>query len=311
MQKHLPWLLASLLFISQTGYAQPLSSLLGKYTSTNGVGYLQPLNNAFSLNFNSGFAHSARVPHNAFRVTLSLETMLSVVPEGSKTFMATTDDYFTPQQTAEVPTIFGSTQGAKVAGDGGTFYQFPGGVGTSYLPLAIPQLSIGGVFGTEVTTRFGAYDAGGDVGKFSYLALGGRHSLSQYMGKSFPVDISIGAYWQKLNWESELQNRPYLSFKSLFFQALIGKSFGVFHLYGGPGYEMGESTMNYTSSSGSSPVDISLNFTEINLMRFTAGMGLNLGPLFISTDYSLAKIQVWHTSIGLNIGKKDRPTYGK
>lgn len=284
-------------------FSQSIGIVLGKYTNANGNAFLEPLMDAATLGMQTGYAYDARVPKNAFRVVIGMHTMMGFVTPNQKTFMATTDGFFTPQQTVEAPTVLGSPEGATATGDGGTYYQFPGGAGLQYLPFSAPQLGISGVFGTEVVGRFAAF-SNADFGGFTFYSVGIRHSISQYFGDNPPVDLSVGYYNNAFRVKVLDQPENNLDFSSNLVQLLAGKHFGVFHVYGGGGYQFGESTATYFDED--TETTLAQVYEDQNFVRFLLGMGLDLHPFFISTDINLGTMPIWHTTLGFNIGKKDR-----
>jgi hypothetical protein len=99
-------------------------------------------------------------------------------------------------KTAEVSTLFGPTDPVEVTGDAGTVYVFPGGLNVSMLPFAVPQLTVGSVFGTDLTVRYFAYSTNEDIGKLNLFSWRLRHSISQYV-PVLPLDLAVGFYCQQ------------------------------------------------------------------------------------------------------------------
>ncbi len=289
-----------LLFTQLGSRAQEVEDLLAKYTSENGTGYMQPFANAFGANLNSGFFHNAYIPKKGFRMQIGLVTTLALIKDEDKVFSATTDDFFTPQTTIEAPTIFGSTEGVSVEGDGGTVYNFPGGLSVDMLPLAVPQATLGGLFGTEVLVRFFAADLGEDVGKLDLLGLGARHSIDQYLPDNFPVSIAVAYYWQKLSLENFVEN------ETSFIAAQASFRKGPLIIYGGPGYESSNMVISYTFESGDVSEEIVLDLESNNSLRFTAGLALQLGPLYINTDYNVGNQNILAAGLGFTFGKNKK-----
>ncbi len=302
MEKLFKLLVGSLLTlsISTSLQAQEIEDFLAKYTSENGSGYMQPFANAFGANLNSGFFHNAYIPKQGFRLQLGLVTTMALIKDEDKVFSATTDDFFTPEQTVTAPTIFGSTEGVSVNGEGGTVYNFPGGLSVDLLPLAVPQVTVGGLFGTEVLVRFFAADIGEDVGQLNLLGLGIRHSIDQYLPETFPVSLAVAYYWQTLSLENFVDNN------TSFIAAQVSYRKGPLILYGGPGYESSSMEIEYTFESGDSTEDIVLDLDSNNSLRFTAGLALQLGPLYINTDYNIGNQNILSAGLGFTFGKNKK-----
>ena len=255
-----------LTLISVNANAQALEDFAAKYTSDNGPGYTQPLADALGANLNSGFFRSAHIPKKGFRLQLGLVTMTALVRDDDKTFQATTDDFFTPQTTTEVPTIFGSTNGVSVDGNGGTVYNFPGGLGVDMLPIAAPQVSVGSLLGTELLIRFFAADIGDDLGRLNLFGWGIRHSIDQYLPETWPVSLAVGYYRQNLALENFSDSET--SFISL--QASYQK--GVVTVYGGPGYEMSSLNISYLYDNGEVTEEVAISPEDMAALRFTLGV---------------------------------------
>lgn len=283
--------------------AQDVEDLLAKYTSENGNGYMQPFADAFGANLNSGFFHNAYIPKKGFRLQLGLVTTLALIKDEDKVFEATTDDFFTPQTTVQAPTIFGSTQGVSVEGEGGTVYNFPGGLSVDMLPLAVPQATLGGLFGTEVLVRFFAADLGEDVGNLDLLGLGIRHSIDQYLPNNFPVSLAVAYYWQRLSLEN------FVSSNTSFIAAQASFRKGPLIIYGGPGYELSNMDINYTFQAGDVEEEIELNLESDNALRFTAGFALQFGPVYLNTDYNIGNQNILSAGLGFTFGKNKKDDF--
>lgn len=281
-------------------FAQEIEDFLAKYTSENGTGYMQPFANAFGANLNSGFMHNAYIPKNGFRLQFGLVTMSALIKDEDKTFTATTDDFFSPQTSEVVPTVFGSTESISIPGDGGTVYNFPGGLSVDMLPLAVPQLTLGSIRGTEVLVRFFAADISDEVGNLNLLGLGIRHSIDQYLPESFPVSLAVAYYWQTLSLENFVDSKTsYIGVQASFRK-------GPLILYGGPGYESSNMDISYTFEAGDSSEQINLELESNNSLRFTAGVALQFGPLYINTDYNLGNQNILSAGLGLTFGKNKK-----
>ncbi|UZR96349.1 DUF6588 family protein [Chondrinema litorale] len=290
-------LLASSFFLTHLASAQNIEDFLQKYTSENGSGYMQPMVYALGGNLNSGFIHSAKIPEKRLRVSIGLTAMTAIIKDKYKTFSATTDGDFRPVSTVDAPTIFGSTEGSSIENEDGTVYNFPGGLGMRSLPLAVPQISVGGLFGTEVSLRYFASDLSDDIGDLNLLGLGIRHNVNQYID-ILPLDVAIAFYWQNVKLENLLEAKTHLI-------ALQGsKKFGPLTIYGGPGYEGSSLDISYTYRSGDVDEIIDIELKKSTSLRFTAGVALNLGPVYLHSDYNLGKSNTLAVGLGFDIGSK-------
>ena len=273
---------------------QNFEDLVSKYTEENGIGYTQPLGDALGATFNSGLFHSAHMQKLGFQMYLGLVTSGAFFSEKRETFTATTEGNFTPIKTAEVPTVVGPAESVEVNGDGGTVYVFPAGMNVRMLPFAIPQLTIGSVYGTDVTFRYFAYSFDEDVGDLDLFSWGIRHSVSQYFS-TLPLDLAVGLYNQRL------RIGDILDCNSWFVVAQASKKIKIFTFYGGLGYENAKSDLEYTYEAEDTEVAFQLKGS--NNIRFTAGVTFNLGPVKLNVDYSLASQSVLSAGLGIGIGE--------
>jgi hypothetical protein len=133
-----------------------------------------------------------------------------------------------------------------------------------------------------------------DIGDLSLIGVGLRHSISQYI-PLFPVDLTIGAFWQKLKVGEEL-----LDFEMLHLGVQASRGFGLFTLYGGIGQDQSQASIEYDYESSEGVTSLSYDFDGDNGLQFTVGAGLNLGFVFLNGDYSFGKRTAF--SLGLFLG---------
>jgi hypothetical protein len=277
--------------------AQDIEQMLSKYTQENGKKYLQPLADCMGANFNSGLIHSARIKKSGFQIYLGLVTTTAFVPDKRKTFEGTPEGFFEPKNPVEVPTLFGPSKNVVVNGDGGTQYVFPGGLNLKLLPMAMPQLSIGSVFGTDLTLRYFAYNINDEIGKINLFGLGLRHSISQYV-PGLPVDLAAGIYNQYFS------IGDFVSAKNWLFNIQSSYSIIIFTFYGALGYEASTLDIEYTYSDDGENITQKFDLKGTNSVRLTAGVTFNLGPVKLNVDYNLASQSVLAVGLGVGIGDK-------
>ncbi|MCK4304898.1 MAG: hypothetical protein KAY24_11730 [Candidatus Eisenbacteria sp.] len=73
------------------------------YGEENGEGYLQPLADALGSNLNAGLFRTAYVPVDGFHFYIGIAGMAAPISDDSKTFMARTEDPFTPPPRSKSP----------------------------------------------------------------------------------------------------------------------------------------------------------------------------------------------------------------
>ncbi|CAN5583406.1 hypothetical protein BH23BAC1_BH23BAC1_38490 [soil metagenome] len=275
--------------------AQELEDLFTRYSSEQSKGYAQPLADVVGANMNSGWYRNAVVNRQKFQLYIGLVGLVGLIPEKQKSFTATTPEYFNPTKTVEAPTIFGPTEGVRVQGANGTSYTFSGGAGMNILPLAVPQISLGGILGTEVSFRFFAFNINDDVGKIDVFGWGIRHSISQYFANP-ALDLAVGYYNTSFNFTDIAKSR------SGIFSLQGSYRAGILEFYGGPGYETSSFDLSYDRSAGDQTERVNLSLDGINKLRMTLGLGLNLGALKLNVDYNLSRQSTLAAGIGLGFG---------
>ena len=270
--------------------AQELEDFVGNYTGENGKGFMQPLADAFGANMNSGLYHSAKID-SGFQLYIGVVTTTALIADGQKTFTATTQGLFNPETNMEAPTIFGAVEGATVEGIAGTTYNFPGGFDLNILPLAIPQMHIGNLFGTEATVRYIAVDLGDNFGKLDVFGWGVRHSISQYFN-DISVDIAVGYFQEKFDVGDIVEA------KSSLVGIQASKDVGVLTFFGGLGFENASLDITYEYDDGETMETIEFDLEGSNSVRFTAGLTLKLGVIRLNTNINLADQTVFAAGLG-------------
>lgn len=299
-------LLFTLVFLVSV-QGQSLEDYLSKYTQENGKQYLQPFADAFSADFNSGLFHNARLKKMGFQLYVGVVAQVAVIPSSAKFFQAYTESgIFDPEGPYSVPTVFGPTEGKVVpikASGNLLEYAFPGGFDLDYVPLAMPQITIGSVFGTDFTARYASIDVT-DVGKIKVFGWGLRHSIDQYLDV-LPIDLAVGYYNQSF------KIGEYMDASANVLNLQASYSIPVLTFYGGFGYENSKVDVQYTYEGPDvSPASINrgdqilFEMEGANTMRFTLGMTINLGPVKLHGDYNMAKQNTFAVGLGIGINEK-------
>ena len=101
-------------------------------------------------------------------------------------------DFKFDQTPVETATVFGGP-GSVVSGPGGLQYQFQNGqLKTRLMPMAIPQATLGTLFGTEAVVRYAAIPKMENFPHIDLVGVGVRHNISQYL-PDLPLDVAAGA----------------------------------------------------------------------------------------------------------------------
>ena len=298
--------LSPLLFSASLAGDGAVQNQISVYTGPNAVGYLQPLANAFGATLNSSFGYSAFIPKSSFHISLEAPVMGVIFSDEDRTFAATTESGFQPTTTQTVPTVVGDGSAVTVPGTGGAAFSFPGGLDLNSFGLVVPQLRLSSIAGTEAVVRWIAYESGdADIGKVDLFGIGGRHSISQYMGPSPVVDLAVGLLWQTFNVGENDRGGDFVQTDALSIQLQASKrapvGFMTFEPYATFAWEKLSADLSYDDTNGD-PVEVSLDGE--NDVRFTVGAGFNFVAGQIWADYSFANTS--NFSFGLALGNVGR-----
>jgi hypothetical protein len=297
-------IVALLLCIASPLWAQ-IEDQLSAYTGQNAKGYLQPLADALGADFNSGVFHGASIPKAGIGVRLELMVMAAIFGDDAKTFNAVTEGDFTPVKYAKAPTIVGSEEAVIVDGAGGTSYAFPGGFNLHSFALAVPQLRIGSVLGTEAIIRYFALKVGDDdLGKISLFGFGVHHNISQHLGGKLPLDVAAGFFWQKFDLGENAKGDHLIASNAFSIGVQASKRFAKFFMpYGGLSYDTFSMDVKYESKAEDTPLNIAVDFDKTSTMHLTLGFVLDLPILNAFIEYNVASQNsfAFGTSFGYGI----------
>jgi hypothetical protein len=172
------------------------------------------------------------------------------------------------------------------------------------LPLAVPQVTLGTVFGTQVSLRYlPEFEVNKDLGKFKYSGFGIQHNPSMWLPFPLPVNVSVGYFTQSLE-----VGKIFKTSASMF-GVFASKRFGPGALNIEPyaGFSLESSKIDvqydvvYDTPTGPSPATIKYSLDGENSSRFTIGATLKLLLVGISVDYSLAKYNTISASLNIKI----------
>lgn len=284
-----------------------LQSLLEQVGQKYAEGYLAPLTNAMGANQNSALYHSAHIPGAGLTFGIALKFMGSHMSEDDQTFRRVFDvddvsDYVTGAPAApgtivlEGPSVIGDTETMGTA----TAYvnglpvaqeeTIEGLVDTRWIPLAAPEVYIGGIVGAKLTVRWLPEVDLDDYGKTKYFGWGLQFSPNHFL-PTLPLDVAVGFFNQQIDAGTIVETEA----KSIFLAA--SKNFGMATVYGGFAKEEGKMKVSYTEEE----TDTTVEFETESIMesRFTVGATLNLG-LKLYAEAGFGELSVY--SAGLVFG---------
>ena len=273
-----------------------LSDNLGALTGDNAKGYLGPLPEALSATLNSGVFQTGHVPKNTFNFSFGARVMGIHFSDDNRTYSPTAPPGFTPTESVNAPTVIGDTHAVAQSGSGGTTLYHPGGFDLDNFAIAVPQVSIGSVFGTRAIVRWISVDLGdSELGKLDYVGYGAQHSLSQYLS-GFPVDLAAGFFAQTL----KIGDNKLVKADALHFDVTASKRVGFLEPWASLGWDSLNMDANYESTT--TPGDrISVEFDKKTNAHLTLGAQALLGFTRLSASFDIAA-QTGAT-LGLAIGR--------
>ena len=289
---------ATLVLLMAVPVLAQVQDALSSYTGVNAEGYMQPIVDAMGADLNDAFFYTAYIPKSGARFSFELVAMSVIFADEDKTFQAMTEGGFVPLSgggTFTAPTIVGDTQSQSVTGQGGAQFNAPGGFDLNSFALAVPQLRIGVLRGTEAVIRFIAVDiSDNEISEIDLFGLGLRHSLTQYF--SAPVDMAIGGMWQSFSMGSD-----FVDSNAFTVGLQASKGFALLTPYGAVSYDYFKMDMTFDSDVTGLPEPTTVDFDATTTGRLTLGLALNyvIGNAF--AEYNFASTNSF--AFGLTIGK--------
>jgi hypothetical protein len=271
-----------------------LETALKQYSSAAVAGYIQPVADLFGADMHAGYYHNAWIAESGFSLGFDIIVMGSIVDDAQKYYTANAPAGFTPT-TFKTATIFGG-KGTSVTNSNNAALEYKGSdgiVNTSIFPLAVPQIRIGSLYGSDLTFRFVAIPNIGDS-KFPKITLWGaglRHSISQYI-PNCPVDIATGVYF------NSFKIGDLMDFKGFAVNAQASKAVKIIILYGGLAYESSKMDLTYNTTDPNVPADVNVTLDGSNKFRATIGVGLNLGIFKVFADANFGSVTNYSAGIG-------------
>ncbi|MCK4546476.1 MAG: hypothetical protein KAW17_03450 [Candidatus Eisenbacteria sp.] len=279
LRKNLPVALACLaICLTSAPVLAQLSDNLGGLTDANVAGFLGPLNAGLSGTMNSAIFRTGNVPAVGINFSIGLAAMAIGYDDEDKTYLPTDPPGFTSLVSTRVPTVIGDPTGVIVEGQSSLAQLYPGGFNLDGFEIAVPELSIGSIFGTRVLVRYIALDLGdSEFGEFKYIGYGAQHSISQWL-PLLPVDLAAGFFMQGFEIGNDV-----VKASATHFNVTASKQFAIFQPYVGLGYDSIELDAKYVDEDYP---DLSFDLTldnETN-MHLTTGLLVKLTPVQVFVE---------------------------
>ena len=295
-------------------YAQgDLGSVIKKVGPEYAQKYLAPFTNGLGTNLNSGFmgGYNASTyskipiwPH----VYAGIKFCGVVMNNNDKFF----DLAFTTKETVnnipvtvdwkvnQAPTVFGNSKPATATGTiRGTTQtitkELIGGIeDTKFVPLVIPQIGIGTIYGTDIIFRTVPGIKVGDYGTFSLFGGALRHCIGAYAKMPFDIAVQFGLQSFGIK---DVNKTKFIDASSMFGNIQFSKTFPVVTIYGGAQVEQYSVDVSYLLSGTA----ITFNQKSENHVRGIAGATVSLGPARFNADMNFGSIFAFTVGFGFGL----------
>lgn len=297
--------------------------------------YLNPMIEGLSYGFNGGWYTTAKA-HKTLGFDIGFSINAVFIPSSKNYFTPgdlnlSTTDLVSPSS-GKAPTIIGpsdaTTYNVDADGDGQSDGSFDGPKGLDFKDnikisgVAVPTVQIGvGIYkNTDLKIRWIPEIEFGSS-KVKLIGFGVMHDIKQHIPgiKMLPFDLSVLVAFTNIKGSTDMADPTFppsagdtspqvlnYDMDAWLFQALISKKLAIVTFHGGIGYN----TINTSSDvKGSYTVagypqafkdPVSLSFKNKS-MRISAGMRLNLGPIYINGEYTLQEYSTVSVGLGVTI----------
>jgi len=314
MKKNLTIIIIFLICSLNISYAQfDLGTIIQKVGPEYAEKYLSPFTTGLGTNLNSGFL-GGYSPSGYSKIPIWPHIYAGVKFTG--VMMKNNDKYFNlgftttetinnTQQTIDwtvynAPTVFGNSKPpvatGKIRGTNQTITkELIGGIeDTKFIPLIIPQIGVGTIFGTDIIFRTVPGVKVGDYGSFKLFGGAIRHCIGSYA--KLPFDIAVQFGMQSFGIKDAYDNK-FIDASSTFVNLQFNKSFPIVSIYGGAQYENYKVDVNYKYGN----TLISFSQKGDNHFRGIAGATVSLGPAKFNADLNFGSIFAFTTGLGFGI----------
>lgn len=194
-------------------------------------------------------------------------------------------------------------------------------IGFSAVPMPMIQLGIGIIKNTDLKIRYMPEQTAG-ASRISMLGFGLMHDIKQHIPgiKEAPFDLSVLVAYNSVTGNATMINdgstglpastdgNTEFKFNSWVVQGLISKKLAIFTFYGGLGYGSVSSSVDvkgtYTVAASPSNFSIkdpvAIRFDNSGI-KFTAGFRLNMGPVYLNSDYTFQKYDALTLGLGVTV----------
>ncbi|MFP4228798.1 MAG: DUF6588 family protein [Salinivenus sp.] len=312
------FLVAVVLPLSAHAQSDDLNEALGSIGSTYADNYTQPVTDALGAGMNAGLFRTAKVGGLGLvpgvDIYVGVSAMGAFTSGSADSFRLENDEIQANGRTltieypnTDLPTAFGENEspGTAAVVDEETGQQVeeislpPSLLNTSIAPLAIPQVGVGSIAGTDAQVRYLPETTISNYGSVSLTGLSVRHSISQYIPLS-PVALAVQGTWQSLTVSGADQDGV-VDAGGWALNAQVSKSVPVAPVtfYGGLQYEQFGVDVDYTFRSNAGTSEVELDQDAANNVRALAGVSFTLAIFQLNVDYALSNNNTVSAGLGV------------
>jgi hypothetical protein len=170
--------------------------------------------------------------------------------------------------------------------------------GLTSLTLFAPQISLGTVYGTNLTLRWlPEYESREEIGPITVFGIGLQHNPAVWLNKPIPVNVTVGASYQTLE-GSFFKATAYAT--GINVAKTYGYAFASATPFAGVQYENTSVDLEYDLVALNNTRHIKTTITGDNTYRLTAGLNVRLLAINITGDINYAQSPSY--SLGFMIG---------
>jgi hypothetical protein len=262
-------------------HGQEVISVFGRVYADpeNGPGYFHALSNV--LNSAMSTHWQSHRPQSRTRFGLSLIAVRSFVPDKHRHFDAHYTSIVSGQSTSvDAPTVFGENEALVVTESNGYSHVFPGGFDYDFITVAVPQLSVEGIFNSAASLRFITVALDDEVGKFTTFGVSVSHQFASYFNLESTI-LAASTGYETIH-AGDLMNAGHG-----FFQLTGGRYGKIFHIYGSIGFQLFSQSVRYEDPfKGFAVQEITIPASNHILLKLGGGFqwsvlsaGLELSPI--------------------------------
>jgi uncharacterized protein DUF6588 len=291
---------------------ESLEELLQQVGLEYAESYSAPFVHTFGPNLASNLFSSASIPWHGFTFGVGLKVMSSGLNGDDQNFQRVirnvefadylpgTSPYFgdTGDIILSGPTIFGDKETSGMVrfySDGLLLLEqegIPGLVDTEYVPMAVPEIYVGGFFGLKATLRYLPEMDLGDYGKTTFKGFGLQWSAKGLL-PDLPVDLMAGFFKQQLDIGTLMETTG----NSYFVAA--SREFALVTAYAGLALEDSEMTITYEFEELAEEIVFSVE--GIQDKRAILGASMGLPGMTLNLEVSKGSIATYSAGVMFGI----------